>query len=206
MKHSFKILTALALFMSTMVFGQFQPEIQNFRTPGYDGLNVFETPKATDVVFEGLKVRVGGDFALQLQGISHSNAAGQPGVDTLQYLGTNFNLPTANLNLDVALADGMRMHLRTYLSSRHHPEAWVKGGYLQMDKLDFIKEGFLSNFMSFTTIKIGLDEINYGDAHFRRSDNAMQLSTTHLLVTTSWTHLPQKLLENWYSNLRAGYL
>jgi hypothetical protein len=64
------------------------------------------------------------------------------------------------------------MHLRTYLSSRHHNEAYVKGGYIQMDKLDFIKEGFLSDIMEFTTIKIGMDELNYGDAHFRRSDNA----------------------------------
>ena len=70
------------------------------------------------------------------------------------------------------LLDGMRMHLRTYLSSKHHPEAWVKGGHLQIDKLEFIKEGFLENVMQYTTLTIGLDEFNYGDAHFRRSDNA----------------------------------
>jgi hypothetical protein len=64
------------------------------------------------------------------------------------------------------------MHLRTYLSSRHHSEAWVKGGYLRIDKLDFISEGFLQNIMDVTFIKIGLDEVNYGDAHFRRTDNA----------------------------------
>jgi len=70
------------------------------------------------------------------------------------------------------LADGVRMHLRTYLSSRHHTESYVKGGYLQIDKLDFISPGFLEGFMNMATIQIGMDEINYGDTHFRRSDNA----------------------------------
>ena len=156
------------------------PELQNYRAPGYDGLNVFETKKGDNVAFDGLKVRVGGDFALQFQSINHSNAwnndsLANPGVPTLINMGSNFNLPTANLNIDVQLADGLRMHLRTYLSSRHHAEAWVKGGYIQMDKLDFIKKDFLSGVMEYTSIKVGLDEINYGDVHFRRSDNASAL-------------------------------
>ncbi len=150
-------------------------KMQNYRAPGYDGLNVFETKKDTETPFSGLKVRVGGDFALQFQGINHENKFNSDslsGVPELVNLGANFNLPTANLNLDVQLADGLRMHLRTYLSSRHHTETYVKGGYIQMDKLDFVKEGFLSNFMSYSNIRIGMDELNYGDAHFRRSDNA----------------------------------
>ncbi|MBX2844287.1 MAG: hypothetical protein KTR26_21145 [Flammeovirgaceae bacterium] len=154
-------------------FGQkklsLQPEIQNYRVPGFDGLNVFEDPKDNDIEFEGLKVRLGGDFAMQFQGINHST--GSPS-DTLVNLGTDFNLPTANLNIDVQLADGVRMHLRTYLSSRHHSESWVKGGHISIDKLDFIQEDFLSGLMEIVTVKIGLDEINYGDVHFRRSDNA----------------------------------
>jgi hypothetical protein len=87
-------------------------------------------------------------------------------------LGTDFNLPNANLNLDVQLAEGMRMHLRTYLSSRHHAEAWIKGGHMQISNLNFISPGFLEDIMQYTTVTIGLDEFNYGDAHFRRSDNA----------------------------------
>jgi len=66
----------------------------------------------------------------------------------------------------------MRMHLRTYLSSRHHEEAWVKGGHLQMDNLNFIKDGFLNGVMDVVTLRFGMDQINYGDTHFRRSDNA----------------------------------
>ncbi|HBX64636.1 MAG TPA: hypothetical protein DEG32_00180, partial [Balneolaceae bacterium] len=141
-----------------------------FKDPGKSGLNVFETPKTTNVEFDGLYVRVGGDFALQFQGISQSNAG-----DSLAELGNNFNLPTANLNLDVQLDEGLRMHLRTYLSSRHHTESYVKGGYMQIDRLDFIEEGFMDGLMDVLTIRVGMDQINYGDAHFRRSDNAAAL-------------------------------
>jgi hypothetical protein len=82
------------------------------------------------------------------------------------------NLPTANLNIDVQLTDDDRMHLRTYLSSRHHAEGWVKGGFLQVDNLDFIEEGFMKGLMENVRIRVGMDDVNYDDAHFRRSDNA----------------------------------
>jgi len=146
-----------------------QPSIGFFRPNSKQGVNVFETSKEDTVKFDGVKVRVGGDFAIQFQGLSQSNDLVG---DTLVDLSSNFNLPTANLNLDVQLADGLRMHLRTYLSSRNHNEGWVKGGYLQIDKLDFIKEGFLSGLMEVATLRFGMDEINYGDTQFRRSDNA----------------------------------
>jgi hypothetical protein len=68
------------------------------------------------------------------------------------------------------------LHLRTFLSSRHHNETYVKGGYLQIDKLDFIQKDFLKDFMKYATIKVGQDELNYGDAHFRRTDNAYSLT------------------------------
>ena len=128
---------------------------------------MFETPKETDVPYTGLRVRVGGDFALQFQGIRHSNTLGN-----LSILESNLNLPAANLNLDVQLHRGVKMHLRTYLSSKHHNEAWVKGGHLQIDRLDFIAPGFLEGIMNYTTITVGLDEFAYGDAVFRRTDNA----------------------------------
>lgn len=157
-----------------MGFAQVDPRkpLQFFRPIGKSGLNVYETSKTDTVKYEGLRVRVGGDFAIQFQGLSHENSiVGDPLVD----LGSNFNLPTANLNIDAQLEDGLRMHLRTYLSSRHHTEAYVKGGYLQFDKLDFIKEGLLSGLMDIATIRVGMDQINYGDAQFRRSDNAMAI-------------------------------
>jgi hypothetical protein len=75
----------------------------------------------------------------------------------------------ANLYTDVQLADGIRLNVTTYLSTRHHNEAWVKGGYIQFDKVPF-KGQFWEDLMKITTIKVGHMEVNYGDAHFRRSD------------------------------------
>ena len=80
-----------------------------------------------------------------------------------------------NQNVDAQLAKGLRVHLRTYPSSRHHTEAYVKGGYLQIDDLDFVSEGLLSDVMQVVRVRVGMDDINYGDAHFRRSDNAQTL-------------------------------
>ena len=161
------VVTALFLGMGSMAFAQQDRSMQFSRADGREGVNVFETPKSDTVPYEGIKVRVGGDFAIQLQSLEHENK-----MNNLTGFGKDFNLPTANMDIDVQLEDGIRLHMRTYLSSRHHNEAWVKGGYLQMDNLDFISEDFLSGFMDIATVRFGLDEVNYGDAHFRRSDNA----------------------------------
>lgn len=142
--------------------------LPNFRPPSQLGINNFEPNKDTITDFDGINVRVGGAFALQFQAIDHENSGAVPLIE----IGDNFNLATADLDFDVMLYDGVRLHLRTYLSSRHHPEPYVKGGYLQIDKLDFISEGFMSDLMDHTRIKIGHMENNYGDAHFRRTDNA----------------------------------
>lgn len=159
----------VAFTLGTISLYAQQPSLQYWRPNDQRGLNVFETSKTDTVEYEGFRVRIGGGFAMQFQGLQHSSKfAG----DTLVDLGSNFTLPVANLNLNVQLYDGLRMHVRTYLSSRHHAEAWVKGGYMQMDKLDFIREGFLQGVMDHTTIRVGMDEYNYGDVHFRRTDNA----------------------------------
>ncbi len=166
-------ITAVLVFSAQSQEREQDPrDLQYFRTPGKKGLNVFETSKDNQVEFDEVKVRFGADFAMHFQGLSQENDLVG---DTLVELANNFSLPVANLNIDAQLADGLRVHLRTYLSSRHHPEAWVKGGYIQMDRLDFISEGFLSGIMDKTFIKVGMDEINYGDAHFRRSDNARSI-------------------------------
>lgn len=162
-----KIKLLFLCFFASFLANAQQPNLQYFRPNDQRGLNTFETPKIDSVIFDGVKVRVGGDFAMQFQGLNQSNEA-----NNLVELGTDFNLPSANLNLDVQLLDGLRMHLRTYLSSRNHNETWIKGGHIQIDKLDFVRKGFLEGIMRYTTLTIGLDEFNYGDAHFRRSDNA----------------------------------
>ncbi|WGF91592.1 hypothetical protein [Aequorivita marisscotiae] len=154
-------------------------DLDNFRYRDQRGIEQFEAKKDTATSFDGVKVRIGGAFAIQFQAIDHEstgtpvNSDGDP-VSLIE-IGSNFNLPTANLDLDVQLYDGVSMHLRTYLSSRHHPEPYVKGGYIQIDKLDFVSEGFMEDLMQNVRIKIGHMENNYGDAHFRRTDNALAI-------------------------------
>lgn len=167
MKTLFKSLhLAMALLIAVPMLAQ-QAPIQFFRQPDARGLNIFETPKTDDILFEGLRVRIGGAFTQQYQGLTHSN-----GNDTIDLYGMapGFNLATANLNLDVQLEDGIRLQLVTYLSSRHHPEAWVKGGFIQFDKLSFLGDGF-DWFDKYLTLRLGHYQVNYGDMQFRRTDN-----------------------------------
>ena len=163
-------LLAAAIFAGFWGYSQ-NRQLDNYRSPDKNGINVFESPKDTALTFDGVKVRIGGSSTLQFQALDHENS----GAVELIPIGDNFNLATANLDLDVALAKGVRMHLRTYLSSRHHPEPYVKGGYFQVDNLDFISPGFLEDAMKYLTIKVGHMENNYGDAHFRRTDNAQAI-------------------------------
>lgn len=160
----------LLIFSFQIANAQFTRSIQYYNTNDKTGLNQFESPVTTDVAFDGLRVRIGGSNTLQFQALSQSGDS-----DDLAGLGSNFNLATSNLDLDVQLHNGLRMHLRTYLSSRHHAEAWVKGGYIQVDRLDFIQQGLFSDLMDRITIKFGHMQINYGDSHFRRSDNAQTI-------------------------------
>lgn len=171
------LLFGLAGLLSTGLMAQNDRDMQFWRSYDQRGINVFETGKADTVTYDGLKVRIGGAFAQQFQSISHSNSASAVlnangvNVNQLMDIGSGFNLATANLNIDVALADGIRLNLVTYLSSRHHPESWVKGGYLQIDKVPFLNSAVFDKIMEKVTVKVGHMEINYGDAHFRRSDN-----------------------------------
>lgn len=157
--------------------------IQNQISRGKDGINVFDVKKDT-VQFKGISIDLGGAFAMQFQALNSYNDQQEGSyilngklVDQyrLNNLENNFNLPEANMVIGAQLADGVRVNLDLYLSARHHQETWVKGGYLQIDKLDFIKKDFLADVMKYTTIKIGQMENNYGDAHFRRSDNGQAL-------------------------------
>lgn len=155
-------------------FGQMQNMISRDKA----GMNVFDVKKDS-VEFKGVSVDLGAAFALQYQAVNsfnrHENLPAPIAGYRLNNLENNFNLPMANMTIGAQLFDGVRVNLDIYLASRHHNETWVKGGYLQIDKLDFIKEGFMADFMKYTTIKIGQMENNYGDAHFRRSDNGQAL-------------------------------
>ncbi|QNA45617.1 hypothetical protein [Lacibacter sediminis] len=163
---------AIALLLSPLAMQGQQAKIQNWRPYDQSGINVFESPKDSATSFDGLKVRIGAGFTQQFQGLKHSNTAGSP----LLYprLKSGFNLAQANLNIDVQLADGIALNLVTYLSARHHNEAWVKGGYIQFDKVPF-KGKVWEDIMKVVTLKIGHYQLNYGDQHFRRSDGGQTL-------------------------------
>lgn len=160
-------LFAAGMLIAASASAQFRPNNQ-------DGLNVFETPK-TETQFDGIKVTIGGGFTQGFQTLSHSNLAVSNIVanvdqNKLTPIRAGFNLASANLMLKTALADGVALNMELYLAARHHNETWVKGGYIQFDKVPFMKWDFLDNIMKYTTLKVGQMEVNYGDAHFRRSD------------------------------------
>jgi hypothetical protein len=167
-------LTAVAILLGTASLSAQRAELSNFRPNDKNGSMVFETPKDPAGEFEKVKVRIGGNFTQQFQALDHENTAF---VDTsgivnpLYDLKPGFNLATANLNLDAQLHDGINLNLVTYLSSRHHAEAWVKGGFIQIDRLGFFNSPAIDGIMDYVTLKIGHMEINYGDAHFFRTDN-----------------------------------
>jgi hypothetical protein len=163
---------AIALLLSPLAMQGQQAKIQNWRPYDQSGINVFESPKDSSTSFDGLKVRIGAGFTQQFQSLKHSNTAGSPAL--YPRLKPGFNLAQANLNIDVQLADGIALNLVTYLSARHHNEAWVKGGYIQFDKVPF-KGKVWDDIMKVVTLKIGHMEVNYGDQHFRRSDGGQTL-------------------------------
>jgi hypothetical protein len=148
--------------------------IQYFRPYDQRGINVFETSKTDTVGFDGeLKLRIGANFTQQYQSLKHSNSenmVGEVNRNALYDLANGFNLAMANFNIDAQIADGVRVSLVSYMSTRHHNEFWVKGGYFQIDKVGFLNNEFMNDLWKNLTLKIGHMEINYGDAHFRRSD------------------------------------
>jgi hypothetical protein len=154
-------------------------EMQNYRPEDKRGINVFEAPKDESVAYQGFKLQWGAAFTQQFQGLDHSNTAAPvlvttAGVTTntnqLIRIGHGPNNATANLYLNGQLARGIRVAMTTYSSARHHNETWVKDGYLLVDASP-IDWAPLNNIMKYVTIRAGHFEINYGDAHFRRSDN-----------------------------------
>lgn len=166
MKKTMMILAAATLFVSSAT--------AQFRATDKTGINVFETPKS-ETEFNGVKVKFGGGFTQGFQALNHSNEAVSKvvsGVDQnlLTPIRPGFNLASANLMIKTQLADGVALNMELYLASRHHNETWVKGGYIQFDKVPFLKLDFIDNIMKYTTVKVGQMEVNYGDAHFRRTD------------------------------------
>lgn len=155
----------------------------------------FGTPQLDNKPFSKVKVHVGGDFAIQFQGLNQSADS------SLVPIGKGINLPTANMNIDTYLAKGIKLHLTVYLASKHHNDTWVKGGYLILDRLPI--KG-TESFMKYLTLKVGDMGINYGDAHYFRTDNASILHNPFIgnLIMDGWTTSPAAELmfrnNGWY--------
>jgi hypothetical protein len=152
-----------------------------FRSHDKRGVNVFEAPKLEGTPYTGVKIEWGAAFTQQYQSLNHENTAdprmvGTPAVDANQLIGvgSGFNTAVANLYLDAQLARGLRVEMTSYMSSRHHNEMWVKDGYLLVDGSP-IENETLDKLMEVLTLRVGHFEINYGDAHFRRTDNGNAL-------------------------------
>lgn len=153
--------------------------IQHVRPADERGINVFEPPKDDGVGYHGFTLSWGAAFAQEFQDLHHSNKAAPVvvnGVNQNQLItiGPGFNTPVANLFTNVQIAPGIRIALETYLSSAHHNDTWVKDGYILIDQSP-INNPLLNEIMKYATLKVGDFEINYGDEHFRRTDNGQAL-------------------------------
>jgi len=154
-------------------------EIQHLRPRDQRGINVFEPPKDDTVPFTNFKIGLGAAFTQQFQGLDHRNTAapnivGGANANQLIRIGHGFNNAVANLYLNAQLAKGLRVEVTTYLSSRHHQDTWVKDGYLLVDASP-IDIDALNTIMKYLTLKVGHFEVDYGDAHFRRTDNGLSM-------------------------------
>ena len=203
MRHIRSFLVAAATFAafapasaqtidSTQAGYQPTQNVQYWRPWDKRGQNIFETPKVAGTKYEGFKIQWGAAFTQQFQGLTHENTAdsvfqaavpvspgnaGSAAVSNrnrLIEIGKGFNNATANLYMSAQLAPGVRVQLTSYLSARRHNETWVKDGFIQIDEspIDF---DMLHTIMKYTTVKIGHFEVNYGDMHFRRSDNGQAM-------------------------------
>jgi hypothetical protein len=174
-----RLMSVIALMTVGLSAQAQRSEIQYFRPYDQRGINVFETSKIDTVGFDGeLKLRIGANFTQQFQSLRHSNSenmVGETNKNALYDLAPGFNLAMANFNIDAQITDGVRVSLVSYMSTRHHNEFWVKGGYFQIDKVGFLKNEFMNNLWKNLSLKVGHMEINYGDAHFRRSDGGNAL-------------------------------
>jgi hypothetical protein len=149
--------------------------ISYYRPHDARGINMFEPPKIEGAAYDGFVLSWGGGFTQQFQALHHSNTAtpvivGGVNQNQLMRIGSGFNNAVANMYMDAQLARGIRVEMTTYLSSRHHNETWVKDGYLLMDASPW-ENKTLDAIMEYLTLRVGHFEVNYGDAHFRATDN-----------------------------------
>lgn len=185
----------LALAFSLPLVAQ-QADLQYFRPWDKNGINVFEPIKGGEQAeFKGVSVRIGGSFTQDYQSLTHENRPYKKNYlwgtvvaeDSTSAKLSGFNLAMANLNFDFQIEDGIRVCLENYMSARHHNEFWVKGGYIQIDKLPMF--GSPQWFTDYIRVKIGHFQPNFGDQQFRRTDggNAIFNAFAENLILDAFT-------------------
>lgn len=139
-------------------------------------VQTFEPAKDTSAFSGKPEVSFATDLSFYFQGLSTAvpggtttNGAAYTAIGNIE---SGLILPTANFDISAKILSGFNVKLQTMLASHHHNETYVKGGYATIDNLDFIAPGFLSSVMQNATLKIGVNDINYGDDQYRRTDNA----------------------------------
>jgi hypothetical protein len=186
MKNNLFLSLFVLLISATWALAQ-QPTLQYYRGWDKDAINVFEpSKKAEQPEYTGFKIRIGGSFTQDYQSLTSENKAfyvptsgsnlenknflygSIKSEDSTSSKLAGFNLAMANLNLDMQIGDGIRVCLENYMSARHHSEFWVKGGYIQMDKLPMFNNP--QWFTDYVRVKVGHFQPNFGDMQFRRSD------------------------------------
>lgn len=129
--------------------------------------NTFELPKDTSTFKGKPEVSFNTDLTFNYQGLSQEfDIAGATDEINLQ---SGLSLLQANFDINAKVMV-FNVKLETMLSSHHHNETcYVKVVGATIDNLDFIAPGFASDIMKYATIKVGVNDINFGDDHFRRS-------------------------------------
>jgi hypothetical protein len=193
MKRKSLTTVAAAFVLMAMALTVSAQKIQYSRYYDKRGINVFEPSKKDSVKYEGFKLRIGGSFTQDYQSIKSTNKANYVAVsgsnpanknllvglvkptsttyqnnDSVNSRMNGFNLAMANLNFDIQIDDGIRVFLENYMSTRHHNEFWVKGGYIQIDKLPMFNNP--EWFTKYMRVKIGHFQPNFGDFQHRRTD------------------------------------
>lgn len=90
--------------------------IQNIRPQSRLGLTTFEDPKKDTTTFQGIRVAIGGGFAQEYQSLTHKtdatpNIVNGVNANALTPIGAGFNTAMANMNVNVQLAQGIRVAL-----------------------------------------------------------------------------------------------
>lgn len=115
------------------------------------------------------RLRMGLDAVSIWQTLEQRNDSG-----TLPNLTSGWQAALGNMHLYVDLADSVNVYAELYLSSKHHPgqvmdrEGWVRIGRLP-EGWDFLH---LNGLFKYIDIKAGHFEVDFGNQHLTRSDNA----------------------------------